>query len=200
MIRINLKNELPVDLQCNYLNVFFDLLFDKMVINHRISDYIIKSFELNVDNEIIRQQKEKIEKLYFALESISKIDHLTSVLNKKAFYESLETEKKRTLRDLWKIKEIRSEFISEESSQEKKVNPEDYFGSFTCLMIDIDHFKKINDTYGHLSGDEVLRKIGEVLTSKQIFRDTDIIGRFGGEEFIIILPDTTTESALIPAE
>lgn len=57
------------------------------------------------------------------------------------------------------------------------------------LMIDLDHFKKINDTYGHLSGDECLKRVAMVLKS-EIQRSTDTVARYGGEEFVVILPDT----------
>lgn len=60
-------------------------------------------------------------------------------------------------------------------------------------MLDIDHFKKVNDTYGHSTGDRVLKSIAQFL--KQRLRASDIIGRYGGEEFAILLPDTTVERA-----
>ncbi len=68
----------------------------------------------------------------------------------------------------------------------------------TVLMIDIDHFKRVNDTFGHLSGDLVLKKLASTLISR--VRDQDIIGRLGGEEFLVILPDTATEGACQLAE
>jgi len=66
------------------------------------------------------------------------------------------------------------------------------------LFFDIDHFKKINDTYGHEFGDYVLKEIGKIL--KSTFRKSDIVGRWGGEEFIVILPDTDYEVGLKLAE
>jgi diguanylate cyclase (GGDEF)-like protein len=65
-------------------------------------------------------------------------------------------------------------------------------------MLDIDFFKKINDTYGHNIGDLVLQKIADL--SRTILRDIDIIGRIGGEEFAILLPETNIEDAIIVAE
>lgn len=67
-------------------------------------------------------------------------------------------------------------------------------GSQACLlMIDIDHFKRVNDSHGHQVGDEVIRKVSEVLRS--CLRQPDIAGRYGGEEFGVILPDTHSEGA-----
>lgn len=71
----------------------------------------------------------------------------------------------------------------------------------TCLsviMLDIDKFKNVNDTYGHRKGDEILTKIGDLLKSS--IRNTDYVGRYGGEEFIIILPETNAVDGLKVAE
>lgn len=70
--------------------------------------------------------------------------------------------------------------------------------SLSLLMIDIDFFKKVNDTYGHLAGDFVLGKLSEVISS--MTRDEDIVARYGGEEFAAILPGTSEEGAVICAE
>lgn len=66
------------------------------------------------------------------------------------------------------------------------------------LILDLDHFKQVNDTYGHKAGDTELRRVGE--TIKRNTRDRDISGRLGGDEFVIILPRTTTELAIGIAE
>jgi len=66
------------------------------------------------------------------------------------------------------------------------------------LYLDIDHFKKINDTYGHDKGDEVLKKLGEIL--KTSFRRSDIVGRWGGEEFIVILKNSDYDNGIELAE
>ncbi|MCK5684286.1 diguanylate cyclase [bacterium] len=69
---------------------------------------------------------------------------------------------------------------------------------FSSLMIDVDKFKNINDTYGHRTGDEVLKILAGVLT--QYTRESDIVARFGGEEFVILLPGTNVDGAKIIAE
>ena len=73
-----------------------------------------------------------------------------------------------------------------------------YREDFSLSMLDIDHFKKVNDHYGHLAGDEVLEQVARSV--HQNIRDTDIVGRYGGEEFIIILPRTSLSSSWIVAE
>jgi diguanylate cyclase (GGDEF)-like protein len=68
----------------------------------------------------------------------------------------------------------------------------------SLLMIDIDHFKKVNDQYGHLTGDMVLREVARIIAGQ--VREIDIAGRYGGEEFCVILPDTDKPGALVVAE
>jgi diguanylate cyclase (GGDEF)-like protein len=70
--------------------------------------------------------------------------------------------------------------------------------SLSAIALDLDHFKQINDTYGHDSGDATLAAVGAVLTAT--VRASDFVGRNGGEEFIVLLPDTDTSSALIVAD
>lgn len=73
-----------------------------------------------------------------------------------------------------------------------------YGRTFSVILIDIDHFKDVNDTYGHPTGDEVLRRLSGILKSQ--IRKTDAAGRWGGEEFLILCRDTDQESAAVLAE
>jgi diguanylate cyclase (GGDEF)-like protein len=75
---------------------------------------------------------------------------------------------------------------------------ERYARPLSVFMLDIDHFKKINDTYGHQVGDEVLRHLSEIM--QEALREVDIIGRLGGEEFAVLLPETTLDNAMKAAE
>jgi two-component system, cell cycle response regulator len=68
----------------------------------------------------------------------------------------------------------------------------------SLAVIDIDHFKAINDTFGHLVGDEVLRQVAEAMARS--VRDGDLVARYGGEEFAIVLPDCASEGALAVVE
>lgn len=106
-----------------------------------------------------------------ALEQLAQTDFLTNLANRRHFLILAEQELSRTLR---------------------------YGGALSVLMMDIDHFKKVNDTYGHKTGDVVLQRFGEL--SRQTLREIDVIGRIGGEEFAVVLPQTDGEHALEVAE
>lgn len=73
-----------------------------------------------------------------------------------------------------------------------------YGGDITLVMFDLDHFKKVNDVYGHLAGDMVLKYVSTTVQSK--LRSSDILGRYGGEEFLLILPETPAEGAVLLAD
>ena len=72
------------------------------------------------------------------------------------------------------------------------------YDPISAVMIDIDHFKKINDAHGHLIGDSVLKKLGELL--KESVKGKDVAARYGGEEFILVLPQTGMSGALALTE
>jgi len=73
-----------------------------------------------------------------------------------------------------------------------------YKKKVSLLFIDIDGFKRINDTFGHLVGSQALSEMGQVI--RKGLRDTDVIARYGGDEFVIVLPETTLKGAVIIAE
>jgi diguanylate cyclase (GGDEF)-like protein len=99
------------------------------------------------------------------------VDHLTGVANRLYFLQRFESEIRRT---------------------------ENYRQALALFMFDIDEFKKINDTYGHHAGDLVIRKMSEVV--KTHIRSTDLLARFGGDEFIMLITSTTEEQAHLIAE
>ena len=70
--------------------------------------------------------------------------------------------------------------------------------TLVCLMLDIDHFKRVNDTWGHAAGDAVLRELAQRIESQ--VRASDVAARYGGEEFVVLLPDTTVDAASKLAE
>ncbi len=73
-----------------------------------------------------------------------------------------------------------------------------YGTPFSVIMIDLDNFKDVNDTFGHAAGDAVLVRVADILLT--VARDTDVVGRFGGEEFLLVCPETTVEDARALAE
>ncbi|HBD93321.1 MAG: hypothetical protein A2355_12975 [Spirochaetes bacterium RIFOXYB1_FULL_32_8] len=184
-----------------------DAHFTSILLTDRLNNYIQDSFQNIVDSNILEKQKEEIEELNKKLSEISRIDHLTNLLNRRALMEAFENEKKRAIRDRWRIEQSckceidpswNKEILDFPARTKGEIN--EHIGNFSCIMADIDHFKKINDTYGHLIGDMVLRNFGDLLRQKGLFRENDIFGRYGGEEFIILLPETNYKNALIPAE
>jgi len=73
-----------------------------------------------------------------------------------------------------------------------------YDSQFSVAMFDIDHFKRVNDEYGHLEGDRILRQFAQLID--ELVRDTDVVARYGGEEFVVILPQTDLAGACTFAE
>ncbi len=107
-----------------------------------------------------------------ALKRLSNRDSLTDLYNRRYFNRSFSYEWKRAIRKNTSV---------------------------VILICDIDFFKKINDRYGHIAGDEYLKMISGIL--QQVFRrETDVIARYGGEEFVILMPDETIEAAKNQAE
>ena len=77
--------------------------------------------------------------------------------------------------------------------QDEVLRAERYHTQFSISLVDVDHFKKVNDSYGHLTGDEVLKQVGTKL--KDQIRHPDLAGRYGGEEFLILLPNSDSKAA-----
>lgn len=107
-----------------------------------------------------------------ALQRLATKDGLTGIANRRCFDEALAAEWHRAQRDQT---------------------------SLALLMIDVDHFKRYNDTYGHQKGDECLRSVARALEEK-IFRPADMVARYGGEEFVILMPNTDLNGARLVAE
>lgn len=105
------------------------------------------------------------------LRLIAQIDHLTGALTRRGFVEQAEREIARSRR---------------------------YGRPSALMMLDLDHFKSVNDTYGHAAGDQVLLQVTEI--ARVALRPSDIFGRLGGEEFGILLPETSGDEAMVVAE
>lgn len=154
----------------------------------------------------IEKTTETIEKQIAEITTMSRIDYLTSVYNKRTFLELMESERKRTLRhNSWIGKRTAGDCGPDHKESEKYYREavddiKNYFKTFSVLVLDIDHFKDINEKYDHILGDEILRAIGNELLSKKILRENDSVGRFGGEEFIVLLPETNSKQAYLVSE
>ncbi|WP_022851827.1 diguanylate cyclase [Limisalsivibrio acetivorans] len=123
--------------------------------------------KLKKETDRRKARERELEELTRKLEKLSNLDGLTGVANRRSFDDFFEEEWLRGLRSQTPI---------------------------SLLMIDIDHFKLFNDTYGHMQGDVCLKRVAGAI-NKAIKRPGDFVARYGGEEFVAILPDTSLEGA-----
>ncbi|UCC80077.1 MAG: diguanylate cyclase [Candidatus Zixiibacteriota bacterium] len=130
--------------------------------------------------------KERRLLMIFANSSAIAIDN--SILHKKTQELTITDE----LTDLFNFRYFRSRLSDELKRADR------YRQKLSILMLDIDHFKKVNDLYGHQTGNSVLREVSGII--EQCVRDVDVVARYGGEEFTVILPQTDREDAAIIAE
>lgn len=130
-----------------------------------------KHAELEEANGRLEKSQEEIRLQNEELTILARSDPLTGVANRRAFLERFET------------------YFTSAKQEGRRL---------CAVMVDIDHFKRVNDDHGHLMGDEVIRGVSEALS--QEVRSTDAVCRYGGEEFCIVLPDATVEVAVNVAE
>ncbi len=146
-------------------------------------DYLPKPFDENELNariyaqlrtkskqDELKQKNQQLEDMLTRVETLAVSDSLTGLFNRRRFEFVLTNEFKRAAR---------------------------YKSPLSCLMIDIDHFKKVNDTIGHQAGDTLLREVAQII--QKCIRDVDTIARWGGEEFVVLSPNTPTEHAKLAA-
>ena len=134
-------------------------------------DYITKPFDVPVLLARVKTHV-KLHQYYKQLQNQAYLDGLTQIPNRLRFNQVLQDEWRRNFRSNTPL---------------------------SILMLDIDFFKQINDNYGHLVGDEVLKKIAYTVNS-QINRAGDFVARYGGEEFAVVLPNTTLKNAIALAQ
>lgn len=125
---------------------------------------------VNLQRELMRKNLE-LEKLYADMQKLAITDGLTGLYNRRGFFEL---------------------------SQREVERAERFDRAYSVIILDIDHFKAINDTHGHETGDQVLEKLAGRLSAQ--LRKVDILGRYGGEEFSILLPETNSAGAREVAE
>jgi diguanylate cyclase (GGDEF)-like protein len=151
--------------------------------SHR-QDHLLQAFELGAVDYVtkpfssaellarvrthleLKHTRDQLRQVLAEVQRMATIDALTGILNRRCLFELAEKEFERSQR---------------------------YESIFALLMLDVDHFKRINDTYGHMLGDEVLKLLTS--TIRDTLRQVDHFGRYGGEEFVIIMPETPLELA-----
>ncbi len=136
-----------------------------------VSEIEEKNAQLRNTLAVVRESQEEIDRQNKALQVLASRDPLTGCLNRRSFFETAETH--------W--------------SAAKRYNH--HLG---CIMVDIDHFKQVNDCHGHTEGDKVLAKLGAILRTE--CRDSDLVCRYGGEEFCILLLHADTRETVAAAE
>ncbi len=163
------------DLIAKLLDRERDLISLNTSLEQRVADRTARLAEVNNSLKAEMEHRKFIEReretLIEKLREQASHDPLTGLLNRRAFMAMAERDRRRMLRQ---------------------------HGQLAALMLDIDHFKQINDRYGHAAGDEVIRQVAA--TVKQAVRDTDLVCRYGGEEIAILLADPGTPRAGAIAE
>ncbi len=167
----NITNELHREIFTKWVPIKYDKSIDyalvwKIAISAIIAIILIGYWNTKIikANRLLKQARNDIEEKNKELETLVITDKLTNLYNRRKLDELLQTEIHRSER---------------------------FEHTFGIAILDIDHFKKVNDEYGHLIGDKVLIEISNIL--KKYLRKTDYVGRFGGEEFIIICPESKKE-------
>ena len=175
VVRMLLGKELDYEFGDLTSKIIIPLIFDKKLIGgicfyarHDVDYSSFRYFDIMI-SELLAIFKMKFQ--YTEKEFMSVLDGLTGLYNRRQFEIGIEQEYNRTRR-----------------------HPSD----FSLAILDIDFFKKVNDTYGHQYGDYVIRTVSDLM--KQSFRKTDLLYRYGGEELIMIMPETNIEGALIPVQ
>ncbi|PUU88023.1 MAG: sensory box histidine kinase [Halanaerobium sp.] len=155
----------------NYQFLYWGLIFLSLVIVVLLFVFYSKHQERQRIEKLNKELEEKVEERTKELRKMLITDDLTGLLSRRRILELLELELEKCRR---------------------------YKRELSLLMLDLDFFKDINDSYGHQFGDQVLEKIGTILQRNT--RKLDLVGRYGGEEFLVILPETDLKKAALVAE
>ncbi len=168
LVYLNRPDE--INLQVEILQLF--VLFATYIQFSGLGEYIggLRD-KVKEKNKELEARNGDLERALQRIEELAMRDELTGVFNRRYLMETIRTEKHRCERT---------------------------GGVFSICILDVDHFKRVNDTYGHLAGDQVLQAIAS--TAQGALRQTDYFGRYGGEEFALVLTGTVVEGAMITAE
>jgi diguanylate cyclase (GGDEF)-like protein len=150
------------------LYYFYIAFFRNLLTKYEASVKKLAELDRSIDFEVKKRMLE-VEKVNKRLIDKARTDTLSQVMNKAAVMDEI------------------GRLISDNRKKE-----------FSVLMFDIDNFKHINDTYGHITGDKCIRTLA--VTARSSFRSFDIVGRYGGDEFLAVLPETDAKQAMLIAE
>lgn len=134
--------------------------------------HYLTQLERDAAIQALKEMQKQLEASNRELQRLSTLDGLTGLSNRRQFDDYFDTEWKRALRDGKPL---------------------------SLLLIDIDYFKRFNDSQGHIAGDDCLKRVASILNAA-IHRPADLVARYGGEEFAVVLPDTVEEGARLIAE
>lgn len=180
---LSMGEEIKADNECGEIHSILSSYYEgRQEFAKALAHYkLYHSLEKTVRNEKL-EEKLKLYSMEYQIDQMKKeteiyrhkasIDSLTGIPNRRCFNDVLEREWKRSMRERQDL---------------------------SLILIDIDHFKKYNDCYGHLQGDECLREVAQTLANL-LKRASDFIARYGGEEFVAVLPNTDYEGAMSVAE
>lgn len=178
--RLKVRDEIELcELQVDYLNIRKPSQKSPLWLSAMLKFHIQKKKQqvdrinqLNryiFDSSRLIVSEMQLQEAYKKLHKMSQTDMLTGLYNRRAFFS----------------------FAEDEFSIIKCSG-----GVFTCAILDLDHFKQVNDTYGHLKGDEVLVTLAKLLMDKKILPESVVGGRYGGEEFLLLFRDMPLKTAL----
>lgn len=162
---------LAVPVICVYLGSIWDFDAFEYIAFFIPAVFMLFGFLFGFLVDKFNEQKQKMEGMNSSLREQSFVDELTGQYNRRHILMELDKELERARR---------------------------YKHTFAGIMIDVDNFKKINDKHGHLMGDHILKEVTQVFG--HCIRTIDVLGRYGGDEFMILLPEATADTAQIVAE
>ena len=169
VIMLTIKKELSDKI--SGLNMGADDYLPKPYNELELNARIYASLRTKALQDELRNKNKQLEELLYKVEYMAITDSLTGLYNRRRFHDILSNEFERAKR---------------------------YVTPFALIMADIDHFKRINDNYGHQAGDTILKEVSSIIVKNT--RETDTAARYGGEEFMVIMPNTNKNEAMRLAE
>jgi two-component system cell cycle response regulator len=153
------------------LNIGADDYLAKPFEDEELEARIFAALRVKAAHSELRDRNQQLESMLHSVEALASTDALTGLFNRRRFADVLRREFAVTRR---------------------------YKNTLSCLLLDLDHFKQINDRFGHDAGDQVLKEVARRITGS--LREVDLAARYGGEEFVVLLPHTSKGDARIVAE